>query len=41
MVNPNKAVTIIIVGMFLLEIFIFVLLLTGGYKSPLCLDGGL
>jgi hypothetical protein len=34
----NKVVSIIIIGMFLLEIFIFILLITGGYTSPLCLD---
>jgi len=38
MVKYNKAVSFIIIGMLILEIFIFYLLMTGAYKSPLCLE---
>lgn len=38
MVNLNKSITIIIIGMFLLEILLFVVLMSGSYTSPLCLD---
>lgn len=37
MVKYNKAVSLIIIGTLLLEIFIFYLLMTGSYTSPLCL----
>lgn len=37
MVTHNKAVSFVIVLIFLLEIYMFYLLMTGGYMSSNCL----
>lgn len=38
MVNHNKAVSAVIIGILILELAVFYLLMTGSYTSPLCLQ---
>lgn len=38
MVNHSKAVSVVIIGILILELAVFYLLMTGNYTSPLCLQ---
>jgi hypothetical protein len=38
MVNHSKVVSVVIVGILILELAVFYLLMTGTYTSPLCLQ---